>query len=69
MPPATTAWSPLVKQMLALHKQLPETGPPHEKTALQATRSRLRTGRSTGARLYGLTAEEIRIVEGSQANK
>ena len=34
MPPATTAWSPLVMQMLALHKQLPETTTPHEKTAL-----------------------------------
>ncbi|MEI6103827.1 MAG: hypothetical protein WCP70_07755 [Methanothrix sp.] len=50
-----------------MHKQLPETDTPHEKTALQAARSRPRTGRSTGGRLYGLTEEEIGIVEaGSQ---
>jgi len=59
----------LVEQMLALHKQLPQVGTPHEKTALQAARSRPRTGRSTGAWPYGLTEEEIGIVEaGSQVN-
>ncbi|MCX6679051.1 MAG: hypothetical protein NTX42_01610 [Methanothrix sp.] len=55
--------------MLALHRQLPQSGTPHEKTALQAARSRPRTGRSTGARLYGLTEEEIGIGEaGSPVN-
>jgi hypothetical protein len=53
----------LVERMLALHKQLPETTTPHEKTALASGRSRPRTGRSTGSRLYGLTEEEIKIVE------
>ncbi|MCX6676918.1 MAG: hypothetical protein NTU95_03100 [Methanothrix sp.] len=38
----------LVERMLSLHKQLPKAGTPHEKTALQATGSRPRTGRSTG---------------------
>jgi hypothetical protein len=37
----------LVEKMLSLHKQLPETDTPHEKTALQAARSRPWTGRST----------------------
>ncbi len=40
----------LVEKMLALHKQLPEARTPHEKTALVCE-------------LYGLTEEEIRIVE------
>jgi hypothetical protein len=53
--------------MLVLHKQLPQVGTPHEKTALQTARSRPRTGRSTEARLYGLTEEEIGIVEGTCA--
>jgi hypothetical protein len=54
----------LVEQMLALHKQLPETSTPHEKTALQ------RRIEATDVQidalvyeLYGLTEEEIRTVE------
>jgi len=61
----------LVEQMLTLHKQIPKAGTPHEKTALQAARSRPRTGRSMpwSTQLYGLTEEEIGIVEaGSQVN-
>jgi len=60
----------LVEQMLALHKQLPEVGTPHEKTALE--RQIEATDGQIDAlvyELYGLTEEEIRIVEGSQANK
>ena len=60
----------LVEQMLALHKQLPEARTPHEKTALQ--RQIEATDGQIDAlvyELYGLTEEEIRIVEGSQASK
>ena len=54
----------LVEQMLALHKQLPEARTPHEQTALQ--RQIEATDREIDAlvyELYGLTEEEIRIVE------
>jgi len=60
----------LVEQMLVLHKQLPEACTPHEKTALE--RQIEATDGQIDAlvyELYGLTEEEIRIVEGSQANK
>ena len=50
--------------MLALHKQLPEAGTPHEKTALQrhieATDGQID---ALVYELYGLTEEEIGIVE------
>ncbi|MDD4652323.1 MAG: N-6 DNA methylase [Methanothrix sp.] len=55
----------LVERMLALHKQLPETATPHEKTALQ--RQIEATDGQIDAlvyELYGLTEEEIGIVEG-----
>jgi hypothetical protein len=52
----------LVEKMLALHKQFPEAATPHEKTALASGLIEA-TGRSTGARLYGLTEEEIGIME------
>ncbi len=60
----------LVEQMLSLHKQLPEAGTPHEKTALQR-RIEATDGQIDALvyELYGLTEEEIRIVEGSQGNK
>jgi hypothetical protein len=55
----------LVEQMHSLHKQLLEARTPHEKTALQ--RQIDATDRQIDAlvyELYGLTEEEIRIVEG-----
>ncbi len=60
----------LVERMLALHKQLPDACTPHEKTALE--RQIEATDGQIDAlvyELYGLTEEEIRIVEGSQASK
>ena len=54
----------LVEQMLVLHKQLPEAGTPHEKTALE--RQIEATDGQIDAlvyELYGLTEEEIGIVE------
>jgi hypothetical protein len=55
----------LVEQMLSLHKQLHEARTPHEQTALQrqieATDEQIDT---LVYELYGLTEEEIRIVEG-----
>jgi hypothetical protein len=56
----------LVEQMLTLHKQLPETSTPHEKTALQR-RIEATDGQIDALvyELYGLTEEEIRIAEGS----
>jgi hypothetical protein len=54
----------LVERMLALHKQLPEAATPHEKTALQ--RQIEATDGQIDAlvyELYGLTEEEIGIVE------
>ena len=56
----------LVEQMLSLHKQLPQARTPHEQTALQ--RQIEATDRQIDAlvyELYGLTEEEIRIVEGN----
>ncbi|WP_424443137.1 TaqI-like C-terminal specificity domain-containing protein, partial [Methanothrix sp.] len=58
----------LVERMLALHKQLQEARTPHEKIALQ--RQIEATDRQIDAlvyELYGLTEEEIRIVEGVQS--
>jgi len=55
----------LVEQMLALHKQLPDARTPHEQTALE--RQIEATDRQIDAlvyELYGLTEEEIGIVEG-----
>ena len=60
----------LVERMLSLHKQLPETSTPHEKTALQ--RQIEATDGQIDAlvyELYALTEEEIGIVEGSQTSK
>ncbi len=57
----------LVEQMLSLHKQLPEVRTPHEQTALE--RQIEATDRQIDAlvyELYGLTEEEIRIVEGEK---
>jgi len=54
----------LVNQMLSLHKQLQEARTPHEQTSLQ--RQIEATDRQIDAlvyELYGLTEEEIRIVE------
>jgi len=60
----------LMEKMLFLHKQLLETDTSHEKTALlrriEATDGQID---ALVCELYGLTEEEIRIVEGSQANK
>ena len=56
----------LVDRMLALHKQLQEGRTPHDETALQ--RQIEATDRQIDGRvyeLYGLTEEEIGIVEGS----
>ena len=51
--------------MLSLHKQLPQTRTPHEQTALR--RQIAAKDRQIDAlvyELYGLTEEEIAIVEG-----
>ena len=56
----------LVEQMLSLHKQLQEARTPHEQTALQ--RQIEATDEQIDAlvyELYGLTEEEIKIVESS----
>jgi hypothetical protein len=56
----------LVNQMLSLHKQLKEARTPHEQTGLQ--RQMEATDGQIDAlvyELYGLTEEEIRIVEGT----
>ncbi|MFZ2184490.1 MAG: TaqI-like C-terminal specificity domain-containing protein [Methanothrix sp.] len=58
----------LVERMLALHKQLQEARTPHDEIALQ--RQIEATDRQIDAlvyELYGLTEEEIRIVEGVQS--
>ena len=55
----------LVDSMLLLHKQLQEAHTPHEQTTLQ--RQIAATDRQIDAlvyELYGLTDEEIKIVEG-----
>ena len=53
----------LVEQMLSLHKQLPESR--HAPRAHSSAAPDRGHGRAdlTGARLYGLTKEEIGIVE------
>jgi hypothetical protein len=54
-----------VERMLDLHKQLPEAKTPHERKSLQRTIAA--TDRQIDAlvyELYGLTDDEIRIVEG-----
>ena len=56
----------LVDQMLSLHKQLQAANTPHDKTSLQ--RQIEATDRQIDAlvyELYGLTEEEIKIVEGA----
>ncbi len=60
----------LVDSMLSLHKKLQEARTPHEEIALK--RQIEATDRQIDAlvyELYGLTEEEIRIVEGAQPNK
>ena len=56
----------LVEQMLSLHKQPPQAGTPYEKTALER-RIEATDGQIDALvyELYGLTEEEIRIVEGA----
>ena len=57
----------LVDQMLSLHKQLQEARTPHEQTSLQ--RQIEATDRQIDTQvyeLYGLTEEEIEIVEGTE---
>jgi hypothetical protein len=59
----------LVDRMLALHKQLQEGHTPHDETALQ--RQIEATDRQIDAlvyELYGLTEEEIEIVENTEKN-
>jgi hypothetical protein len=59
----------LVDQMLSLHKQLHEARTPHEQTGLQ--RQIEATDHQIDAlvyELYGLTEEEIRIVEGGMSS-
>jgi len=59
----------LVDQMLSFHKQLKEARTPHEKTGLQ--RQIEATDRQIDAlvyELYGLTEDEIRIIEGTKSN-
>ncbi len=54
----------LVKRMLDLHKQLPKAKTPHEQESLKRTVAA--TDQQIDAlvyELYGLTEEEIRIVE------
>ena len=55
----------LVEKMLALHKQLPEARTPHEKTALASGQIEAKDGQIDALvyELYGLTEEEIGIVE------
>ena len=62
--PATIRMVSLVERMLALHKLLPQAGTPHEKTALQR-RIEPKDGQIDALvyKLYGLTEEEIGIVE------
>jgi type I restriction-modification system DNA methylase subunit len=60
----------LVEKMLSLNKQLPEAATPHEKTALE--RQIEATDGQIDAlvyELYGLTEEEIGIVEGKAGSK
>jgi len=57
----------LVETMLKLHKNLPKAKPPHEQESLQ--RQIVATDKQIDAlvyQLYGLTEEEIRIVEGGR---
>jgi hypothetical protein len=60
----------LVERILVLHKQLPEAGTPHEKTALdrqiEATDGQID---ALVYELYALTEEEIGIVEGKAGSK
>ncbi|MDQ1261958.1 MAG: hypothetical protein QG575_1139 [Euryarchaeota archaeon] len=51
--------------MLSLHKQLPETTTPHEKTALESGLIEATDGQIDALvyELYALTEEEIEIVE------
>ncbi len=55
----------LVERMLSLHKQLPEACTPHEKTAPESGLIEATDGQIDALvyELYGLTEEEIRIVE------
>ncbi len=58
----------MVEEMLRLHKRLAEARTPHEKTALQHQIDALdRQIDALVYALYGLTDEEIRIVEGASA--
>ncbi len=57
----------LVERMLELHKQLPKAKTPHEQESLERTIAA--TDNQIDAlvyELYGLTEEEVRIVEGGQ---
>ena len=59
----------LVDQMLSLHKQLPLVRTPHEQITLQRQIEAMdRQINTLVYELYGLTQEEIRIVEGIKSN-
>ena len=61
----STSGTALVENMLKLHKDLPKAKTPHEAEALQ--RQIAATDRQVDTlvyELYGLTEDEIRIVEG-----
>ena len=63
--PSITRWS--VETMLKLHKDLPKAKTPHEQESLNRTIEA--TDKQIDAlvyELYGLTDEEIRVVEGKQ---
>jgi hypothetical protein len=62
MQPTTILWSPWWRECSLLHKQLPEAGTPHEKTALQR-QIEAADGQIDALvyELYALTEEEISL--------
>ena len=59
----------LVERMLNLHKQLPEAKTPHERESIERTIAG--TDKAIDQlvyELYGLTEEEIRVIEGTGVN-
>jgi type II secretory pathway component PulJ len=57
----------LVETMLTLHKDLPKAKTPHEQESLQRQIAATDRQRRLVYELYGLTEEEIRIVEGCES--